>query len=778
MSKKKELDYFCFQRICELLEADGEKKEPYQVFWVIIENMLHSNPTAEKYFGEFYQFLKQKYPLDAELQKKTNKNDQNNTVDKFLKRNTKKSTTKIMSMLQEALAKYLLLNQNNNQVQLNLQHFEVMKNAVLRACEEKSADQVVQSLLLYNDQFGLGVNAQEELFKMRDTEPITALTWLVIISLTECEFAKANFEQSIAAPTDWQESKKLAYDDCLKRTAAKWNLDADRMNTDLHFYVIGNSLRPGCELPNGEDMLELMWKFADMQKSNSEIKAKTCKLGIQYAKSLNNGRIEAAIYPYVLDFYIDYFYYLRLNNHCDEQYKYLLEAQELENIRRNNVWEFDNSAQDGCRVNENKTDGVSIRSKLQKAAALFYSRYRVLTECHKYDSDALDCVRHEDLTRWEELHKTKLFNNRAIIYRKQFNMDKAISWYQSALITRLKFKEEIPNLVALAQTNLGIAYTLVHDYHSANQLLKDALEVRRRLKKEKPEDFAEKVSISAYSLASYYISQSACVNGLRFDKVLLEKSWAEEIAALLAESWETFDQKDCTPQKMSANQQNVLFNHRMIEAVYLFTLGKLSETARECATRTAAVKQLGVKTGQEDLYIAAFYLFSQAESLIEELKKDESENLKFNKISCGDRRYGIFSVNAVLGKLLVSDALKDDSKDILAEYHTIISYVSNLNQDASLAAEQTLIAVIAFYGEFIMLHPDLADQQKLKALMRKAKKLIDKLSKYGEKTVKALEPALKSIQHCQSVFFPSEKQSDQIDQNSGIELLPYLMMQL
>jgi hypothetical protein len=32
MSKKKELDYFCFQRICELLEADGEKKEPYQVF--------------------------------------------------------------------------------------------------------------------------------------------------------------------------------------------------------------------------------------------------------------------------------------------------------------------------------------------------------------------------------------------------------------------------------------------------------------------------------------------------------------------------------------------------------------------------------------------------------------------------------------------------------------------------------------------------------------------------------------------------------------------------
>ncbi|MBR5364414.1 MAG: tetratricopeptide repeat protein [Oscillospiraceae bacterium] len=331
-------------------------------------------------------------------------------------------------------------------------------------------------------------------------------------------------------------------------------------------------------------------------------------------------------------------------------------------------------------------------------------------------------------------------------------MDKAIRWYQSALITRLKFKEEIPNLVALAQTNLGIAYTLVHDYHSANQLLKDALEVRRRLKKEKPEDFAEKVSISAYSLASYYISQSACVNGLRFDKVLLEKSWAEEIAALLAESWETFDQKDCTPQKMSANQQNVLFNHRMIEAVYLFTLGKLSETARECATRTAAVKQLGFKTGQEDLYIAAFYLFSQAESLIEELKKDESENLKFNKISCGDRRYGIFSVNAVLGKLLVSDALKDDSKDILAEYHTIISYVSNLNQDASLAAEQTLIAVIAFYGEFIMLHPDLADQQKLKALMRKAKKLIDKLSKYGEKTVKALEPALKSIQHTDVIF--------------------------
>ena len=70
MRKENNSDRFCFQKICELLESNGEKKEPYPVFCDIMKDVLDNDLDEKKYFSEFYKDLLRKYPVDEVLLKK------------------------------------------------------------------------------------------------------------------------------------------------------------------------------------------------------------------------------------------------------------------------------------------------------------------------------------------------------------------------------------------------------------------------------------------------------------------------------------------------------------------------------------------------------------------------------------------------------------------------------------------------------------------------------------------------------------------------------------
>lgn len=743
---------FSFQGICKKIKHNCSRKDALELFCQFVRKLLESDPEGTVVIRSFFQ---------RNIADNKNKRRSNDPLDRFMTRDTKSSVPKPLRECGNAFKQYLCSNDK-----INAMHFRKVQDAFLSLCGQTQAEAIVKSLMeLYQD-FPAADKAHLSLKKLAASDPEKALTWIVLFSLMP-PFDVLDFAKYI-------ENKKKAYEDCFAEKSSKYHITSDRLQEYLDDFFLSGSLKLTNHMPQGEDLLELIWKYADSQKKKSDKKENVCRKGLQYAKTLYGDSISMDIYPYVLDFHIEMINACWRKNLTEELKSLMTEAERLEGIRYDCTEEPD----------ETKTDGVSITAKLRKAEGLFYSRYRDLKQCHKLDVEALALIGKKELSVCSILEKAKVINNRAIIFRKQYNLDKAIDWYLHSLEIKEEFKEEEPVSFTLAQSNFGIVLTLAHQFDKAERYLSDALETRRNLQQVDAKTYTEKVSISAYTLASYKITKAVCEHAMTFyHSTSLEIQWASEIADLLQESWKTFD----SVNRLTEPQENMRFNHLMIEAVYLTLLSSLSDDARFCAVRTFFVQEKENDTSNKGLLRAAKYCFASAEKWITKKMNEEEQQAEYPqntkqqngnpemKITYGDRRYGIFYMNAVIGRLTVSDALHGDAEKNQAEYQKITDYIANLMTDPSIAAEQSYITAAAFYGEFRMRHPELADSGNIIKILTDAIAAEDKLSKYGDKTSASLLPARNSLTSALTYLSGA---ANEIHAQNLTRLLPYLMMQL
>ncbi len=734
---------FSFQRICKEVNPKCSRKGAMELFCQLVNNLLERDPKGTVVIQSFYH-VNIVSQLDAYDREKDTDNS-NDPLDRFMTRDTQKAVPKPLRQCGKAFKQYLIPEDKVSEIR-----FRKVQDVICSIFRQKPIETLVQNLMKLYEEFPVDEAEHLKLKKLAASEPEKALTWIVLFSLMISKEAW-DFSKHI-------ENENKAYEDCLAEKSSKYHISVEELQADLNLFFDSGSHNFPEYMPQGEDMLELIWKYADSQRKESDKKADIARKGLQYAKQLYGDTISMDIYPYVMDFIIELINFCWRKNRTEEQKRLMTEADRLEKIRYDCTDEPD----------ETKTHGVSITAKLQKAEGLYYSKCRDLEQCHRLEVEALR------LMGSKEPEKAKLFNNRAILFRKQFNLDKAIDWYLRSLKIREKFKEEKKGSFALAQSNLGIALTLAHQFDEAEQNLREALETRRELEKDNATEYADKVSISAYTFASYMITKAACEHAMTFNhSTSLEKQWSSKIAALLAESWKTFDNKN----SLTDREQILCFNHLIIEAVYLTLLSSLSEDARCFGAKTFAVKQMSNNTSNKSLLLAANNCFVRAEKWITEKMNEEEKQAEYpdRKMTYGDRQYGIYYVNAVIGRLIVSDALHGNAEKTQADYQKITDYISILMTDPSIAAEQTYITSAAFYGEFRMRHTEFAHNQNIIKMLTDAKAAAEKLAKHGEKTHAALLPALNSLTYSMTYLSGA---ANEIHTQNLTKLFPYLMMQL
>ena len=637
----------------------------------------------------------------------------------------------------KAMQAYLFAGKN-----FRTDHFLSLRKAFEEECSKKTGGsfrelryqtELLDKMLLKQDEIGLDAYTVNELRSMKHTA--SALTWIMIL-LSVTPQTAAQFIPTIS-------SVKSVFMRELEAFARASSCNTELLKEKMIQYVNSDCLSvPNEHFPQGETLLMLLWRWAQEcidVNEDFQFAQTVSRKGILYAETFTNGAISTAIYPYVMCLYV-------IESRCCGHYSDLVRQEEA--LRKAAALE----ARQRRRVEKpdyHKIDNIPVISYLRKREALFWSRYRNIDRCQESYFQALSAL--EDRENYESvrLEITKIYNNLAVSFRKEFDLDNAQEWYLLALKTREEFKDEYPNMIALAKTNLAVTQMLCQDFQASNKTLSQALKIRSELKSESQKyqkGFARStINNCALITSSMLCGKPICVN------------WIPECTKLLSEAREvlaTYDQ-----QQMSEAIQTLQFNYWVSEAVFLFAGGLMRTTQIEFLKKNVDILQkLEPEINNEHipndivLYYAANRRFSDALNWLNGRDKNEWCKPDGSEVPYYLRRYGIFILKCTAGTAITADLIRKPAAETHALFRKALETMRLLLSDISIRADYTAVVLIAFYSVFLMRNPAEADLNGILPELERAEKIIAALSQNGEHTYRAIQPLQKQILDAKEFF--------------------------
>lgn len=538
----------------------------------------------------------------------------------------------------------------------------------------------------------------------------------------------------------------------LKAAALELNLIyGNNLIESLENYVFNNNVSNLLENLKHEEILYLLLRYTEdlYNEQDYDHTLKICLKEIGEASNDYTSDKFKSEYAYIIRFYLQCIdCYWRINK-LTEHKQYIDKAKEYRDKRRICIDDIDLV----------ELDNKNPNSELDKKEGLFYRRFRDLDRCIILYSASIDKASnytHNDLS--------KIYGDYAVALRHMHLFDRAIDCYNKAI----ELRKGDSSGIALQKSNLGILMNVCHDFDEADINFTEAEEIRKNNNK-----YKHKYYITLNNHAMVYINRAV---------------YGEQKAAMWDKQLQLIF-NDCIKGFNTVLQtediKNEISGLNLKIAIFLYLVGLSKKRQILINENDEYLKSFIVKAeSNQDKYNKIFkYSQTGFRTIIEfiESKIKEYGEEKYNEISFGERRYGVYHVLACVGAVMASAKSNGSAKECNFEFNKIFEELKILKKDSSIKSEYYFAVATAFYGMFLIQNKEEITAEIKNTIIKyleEAQKIISDISKDGKNTVKALETLKVVTDKWLFYFSKDEEPEDEFIQKHEKQLITYLFFSI